>query len=262
MDINKIYCENCLDTMKRMPDNFIDLVVTSPPYDNLRDYKGYSFPFEEIAQELFRVVKHGGVVVWVVADATINGSESGTSFRQALYFMQCGFKLYDTMFYGKENPLPLNHNRYEQQVEYAFILSKNLPKSFNPILEKSKNAGKKNTGNMRNGGNDLLTKKHGAGKPILEVRKRGNIWYYPVGVDSDSKGAHPAIFPEQLAADHIYSWRNAGDLVYDPFMGSGTTGKMAILMDRNYIGSEMSSEYVAIAEKRIALHKSQTKLAL
>ena len=101
MEINKIYNENCLDTMARMPDRFVDLTVTSPPYDGLRDYKGYSFPFEKIAKELFRVTKDGGVVVWVVGDATIKGSETGTSFKQALYFKEIGFNVHDTMIYQK-----------------------------------------------------------------------------------------------------------------------------------------------------------------
>ena len=260
IEVNKIYCENCLDTMKRMPDGYIDLVVTSPPYDNLRDYKGYSFPFEEIAKELFRVVKIGGVVVWVVADATINGSETGTSFRQALFFMECGFKLHDTMIYDAKKP-PLTHNRYEQSFEYMFVLSKGGPSAFNGIMEAKAYEDKRTHSHMRrekDGSSDMGYSKQ------TTTRLKYNIFRYATGGGLTTKDEfafqHPAMFPEQLAADHIYSWSNAGYLVYDPFMGSGTTGKMAMLMDRNYIGSEMSSEYVAIAEKRIALHKSQTKL--
>ena len=137
-----LFNESNLDTMKRMPDNFIDLTVTSPPYDNLRKYKGYSFPFEEIAKELYRVTKKGGIVVWVVGDATMNGSESGTSFKQALYFMSIGFNLHDTMIYRKLNPIPLTHNRYEQAFEDMFVLSKGKPNTFNPIKIPCKTAGK------------------------------------------------------------------------------------------------------------------------
>ncbi len=260
MELNKIYNENCLDTMARMPDNFIDLTVTSPPYDNLRDYKGYSFDFESIAKELFRVTKIGGVVVWVVGDATVNGSETGTSFKQALFFKECGFNLHDTMIYAKENPVPLNHDRYEQQFEYMFVLCKVSINSVNLIKEKSICSGKINKGTMRNGGNDFLQPKHGLGKPIFEKRTKRNIWFYSVGTEIDSNGLHPAIFPEQLAADHIYSWSNESDLVYDPFGGSGTTAKMAHIYKRNWILSEISDEYCKLAQKRIQPYLNQTTL--
>jgi len=242
MRINKIYCENCLDTMAKMPDCFIDLTVTSPPYDNLRDYNGYSFDFESIAKELFRVTKDGGVVVWVVGDATIKGSETGTSFKQALYFKDIGFRLHDTMIF-KRKTAPLTHNRYEQEFEYMFILSKGKPKTVNHITEASKKAGIDAVSVGKN------RQSHKAKKTIVKPFKiKGNVWTYSVG---GKKTNHPATFPEQLANDHILSWSNENDLVYDCFMGSGTTGKMALLNKRNYIGSEISKEYCDIAEKRI-----------
>ena len=123
MEINKIYNENCLETMAKMPDNFIDLTVTSPPYDNLRTYKGYSFDFENVAKELYRITKIGGVVVWIVGDATIKGSETGTSFRQALFFKEIGFNLHDTMIYQKSVP-PMNDKRYQHNFEYMFVFVK------------------------------------------------------------------------------------------------------------------------------------------
>jgi DNA modification methylase len=253
MEINKIYNLDCLDGLRQLPDNFIDLTVTSPPYDNLRTYNGYSFDFENIAKELYRVTKQGGVVVWVVGDQTVNGSESGTSFRQALYFKELGFNLHDTMIYAKENYVPLTHNRYEQQFEYMFILSKGKPKTFNPLMRKNIFKGQKTGGTFRHNGNDL-EKKHTKGvvkdKSILP-----NIFWYKVGKYKTSSDLnsfkHPATFPEQLANDHIISWSNENDIVMDIFMGSGTTGKMAILNNRNYIGFEISKEYCEIAEKRI-----------
>jgi len=139
--INKIFNENCLVTMSKMPNDFINLVVTSPSYDQLRKYSGDNkLDWEEhvwkpIIQELFRVIRLGGIVVWVVGDSVINGSESGTSFKQALYFKDVGFNLYDTMIYQKENPVPLTHNRYEQAFEYMFVFSKGKPKTFNPIVK-------------------------------------------------------------------------------------------------------------------------------
>ena len=264
MEVNKIYNENCLDTMARMPDGFIDLTVTSPPYDNLRTYNGYSFDFESIAKELFRVTKTGGVVVWIVGDATVNGSETGTSFRQALYFMECGFRLHDTMIYKKKNFVPLTHNRYEQAFEYMFVFSKKKPKAFNSIKELSIYPGMVN---------DRSLNKKAETDKNYSVRMRDekcttsahkikcNVFEYAVGIENEKEvKSHPAIFPERLAKDHIYSWSNKGDLVYDPFMGSGTTAKMAHLLKRNWIGSEISPEYVEIAEKRIRPYLQQQML--
>ena len=246
MEINKIYNENCLDTMAKMPNDFVDLTVTSPPYDNLRTYNGYSFDFEAIAKELYRVTKKGGVVVWVVGDATIKGSETGTSFRQALYFKEIGFNLHDTMIWEKHS---FNHDprnkRYKQYFEYVFILSKGKPKTYNEIKDVPvKNAGKsyKSSKRLPNG----KIRDYGY-ITMNDFQARSNIW--KIGQDTTNK--HPAPFPEKLANDHIISWSNEGDLVYDPFMGSGTTAKMAILNNRNYIGSEISKEYCDIAERRI-----------
>lgn len=255
METNIIYNENCLETMARMKDNFIDLVVTSPPYDNLRDYKGYSFPFEEIAKELYRVTKEGGVLVWVVGDATINGSETGTSFKQALYFMQCGFNLHDTMIYEKNGFSNPSDTRYHQVFEYMFIFSKGKLKTFNPIKDRKNlwESWGKNTSRQKNG--ELV--EHKKRKSYLgEMGMRYNIWKYKVGgcgmsTKDEIAHKHPAIFPELLAYDHIKSWSNEGDLVYDPFMGSGTTAKAAMSANRNWIGSEISKEYCDIIEKRL-----------
>jgi len=251
MEINKIYCENCLDTMARMHDCFVDLTVTSPPYDNLRTYNGYSFDFEAVAKELYRVTKQGGAVVWVVGDATINGSETGTSFKQALFFKEIGFNLHDTMIWRKTTPVPqFKSRRYTSAFEYMFIFSKGKPNICNYIKTKCKTAG-----NKKNRNNRGAFSVNSADKPREEitttkdVKILDNVWEYSVGGNRDL--GHPAIFPERLANDHIISWCNEGDLVYDPFMGSGTTAKMAMLNNRNYIGSEISKEYCDIAEKRI-----------
>lgn len=252
MELNKIYNENCLDTMARMPENFIDLTVTSPPYDNLRTYNGYEFDWKKVIQSLYRVTKDGGVVVWVVGDATIKGSETGTSFRQALYFKDCGFNIHDTMIYQKANFSNPSVNRYHQIFEYMFIFSKGNPKTFN-LLKDRKNI--TTTGSV---GKNTIRQKDGS---MIETKKRTNldfgmrynIWRMKtVGQENMGKSLrHPAMFPEQLCADHIFSWSNENDIVYDCFMGSGTTAKMAILNNRNYIGSEISKEYCEIAEKRI-----------
>ena len=256
----KLYNEDCLDTMARMEDNFIDLTVTSPPYDNLRTYNGYSFDFESIAKELYRVTKDGGVVVWIVGDATIKGSETGTSFKQALYFKECGFNLHDTMIYRKNSyPFPPS-NRYYQQFEYMFILSKGKPITFNGLRQETKWRKKsKEISTTRQKDGSTKEMKYEKGKAD---RLKDNVWDINTGYMRSTKDkiaySHSAIFPEQLSNDHILSWSNEGDLVYDCFMGSGTTAKMAILNNRNWIGSEMSSEYCDIAEKRIK--ETQQKL--
>jgi len=251
MEINKIYNENCLETMAKMPDCFVDLTVTSPPYDNLRTYNGYSFDFEAVAKELYRVTKQGGVVVWVVADATIKGSETGTSFRQALWFKDCGFNLHDTMIYLKNQLAFPDSNRYYNGFEFMFVFSKGKPKTFNPISDRENiHAGRIVSGSERQRNGKLRKRKSCEGKVIKKYGVRYNYWLMynqKRGIETQ----HPAIFPEQLAHDHIISWSNEGDLVYDCFMGSGTTAKMANLNNRNWIGSEISKEYCEIAEKRI-----------
>jgi len=246
-----IYNENCLDTMSRMKDNHIDLTVTSPPYDNLRDYKGYSFDFESIAKELYRVTKEGGVVVWVVADGVKNGSESGTSFKQALYFKECGFRLNDTMIYQKENFIPLTHKRYEQEFEYMFVFSKGKPKNFNPLMIDCIHAGKTIKRSRKTNEKGIGLREKQTYLKTKDKKQKGNVWKYKTGGYNTAN--HVAQFPEQLANDHIISWSNENDLVYDPFMGSGTTAKMAILNNRNWIGSEISKEYCDIIRERLNL---------
>lgn len=260
--INKIWQENCLDTMTKMPDGIIDLTVTSPPYDNLRDYKGYSFPFETIAKELFRVTKQGGVIVWVVGDSTVEGSETLTSCKQKIFFKEeCRFNIHDTMIYEKNGFSSPSNNRYHQVFEYMFILSKGVPKTFNPIKDR-KNTWEpwgRNTRRQQNGEiKELQERKIQVG----EMGMRFNIWRFNVGGSGMSTRdeiayQHPAIYPENLVRDHIISWSNESDLVYDPFCGSGTTAKMSILLKRNWIMSEISAEYCEIARKRLEPYINQ-----
>lgn len=253
--INTIYNEDANITMSRMLDCFVDLTVTSPPYGELRNYNGYSFDFESIANQLYRITKIGGVVVWIVGDVTINGSETGTSFKQALYFKNIGFRLHDTMIYSKKTK-PLTHNRYEQSFEYMFVFVKEKLKTFNPIyIDKLsvKNKQFETYGREKDGS---FRRNKVSQNPL---KLKGNIWQYNVGKDQSTKDKeaheHPAIFPEQLVEDHILSWSNEGDLIYDCFMGSGTTAKMATLNNRNFLGSEISKKYCEVANKRIGRYK-------
>ncbi len=258
MELNKIYNENCIDTMSKIPSNYIDMVLTSPPYDDLRDYNGYDFQLKKIVKELFRIVKTGAVVIWVVGDKTENGSETGSSFRQALLFKELGFNIHDTMIYYKNNPMPTTGNRYHQHFEYIFAFSKAKPTSFNPITEKTKYSG---VANMKNRGKEgkLNYKKIERTKE----KKIGNVFFYSIGGGISTKDKiaykHPAIFPEKLAIDQIKTWSNKNDLIYDPFMGSGTTAKIATILERKWIGSEISKEYTNIAEERL---KEYTKINL
>jgi len=246
----KLYNGDCLEVMKKLEDNSIDLTVTSPPYDNLRTYNGNNDQWSEqvwkdCIQELFRVTKQGGVVVWVVGDATIKGSETGTSFKQALYFKEIGFNLHDTMIWEKTGMLP-TQDRYYAIFEFMFIFSKGKPKAMNFIEDKPNTAGGRvqkkdaviNKGNQKDGVGTFIRK---------ELGRRTNIWRIAIG----ETNGHPAVFPEKLAEDHILSWSNKGDAVLDCFMGSGTTGKMANHLGRNFIGIELDPEYFKIAEARI-----------
>ena len=258
----KLILGDCLDKMKGIADNSIDLTVTSPPYDNLRTYGGvideWSFEkFQGIARELYRITKDGGVVVWVVADATIKGSETGTSFKQALYFMECGFNLHDTMIWEKTGMLP-TQDRYYNIFEYMFVLSKGRPKTMNFICDHKTTAGgrvQKKDACINKG-----AQKNGAGTFVRnEYSRRTNLWRISIGKNKETQG-HPAPFPEALANDHILSWSNEGDIVLDPFMGSGTTCFVANKLGRHYVGIELNPEYVEMAERRIGLENSQLKL--
>ena len=248
----KLYLGDCLEVMRDMlPDVSVDLTVTSPPYDNLRTYNGTlndwtPEKWQAIIRELFRVTKQGGVVVWIVGDATINGSETGTSFRQVVYAMKCGFNLHDTMIWEKTGSGALGSQLcYGQNFEFMFVFSKGRPKAVNLICDRE---------NVVKSGkvvvNSSLTADKGATKRVVERKpfgKRTNIWK----MQPQQKSDHPAPFPEALARDHILSWSNPGDVVLDPFLGSGTTGKMAILEGRRFIGIEREPKYFDIASRRI-----------
>jgi len=242
---------DCLERMQEIPSGSVDLTVTSPPYDKLRNYNGNNKQWGEhvwklVLSELFRVTKKGGVVVWVVGDATIKGSETGTSFKQALHAIDCGFNLHDTMIYQKKNPAPCQHNRYQPNFEYMFIFSKTKPKVFNPIM----------TPCTWKGGTGKQLQILPSGEKVKFVKPlSGNThkyrtctWTYPVGCE---RTGHPAVFPFQLAIDHLQSWSNEKDIVFDPFTGSGTTGLAAKNLNRSFIGIELDETYFEIAKKRI-----------
>lgn len=254
-----LYCGECAEVMAReIPDASIDLTVTSPPYDNLRTYKGFTFDFEAIAAQLWRVTKPGGVVVWVVGDETENGTESLNAFRQAIHFRELGFYLYDTMFWEKLSRIP-TEGRYYNVIEYMFVFSKGKPYALNLICDHKNitvGAVKQKDAVINKGVNAkkdawLVTPQHS---------RRSNLWKYPTGQHDQFSNGHPAIFPEALARDHIISWSNPGDVVLDPMMGSGTTGKIAVKTGRRFIGIDIAVEYVELARERIGRASLQEPL--
>ena len=260
---NQVLCGDAKEILKTLPDESIDLTVTSPPYDNIREYNGYKFSHEDflkIAKELFRVTKKGGVIVWVVGDSVQKGGETGTSFRQALGFIEVGFKLHDTMIFEKNTssfPARRKGKRYTQIFDYMFVLCKGKIKTGNLICDKpNKWAGYTNWGKNTQRGKDGVLKKSSDMNPVPDFSPRNNIWKYTVGKGFNSKDKeshqHPAIFPEKLAADHILSWSNEDDVVLDPFLGSGTTAKIAKKFNRKYVGIDMSEEYCQLARSIIA----------
>ena len=261
MDLNKIYLGDSEVLLKELPDDYVDLVVTSPPYDNLRKYNGVGDTwnhekFKKIANELARIIKPGGIIVWNVNDKTENGSETGTSFRQALYFMEeCGLRLNDTMIWLKTNPMPqVRQPRYNQVFEYMFVFSKGAPKTFNPIMVPCKCAGQNYDSTCKNmGGENGRTKKH---FKINNEKVDNNVWDFAIAQNSTS---HPAVFPYELPYRHIRSWTNEGDLVLDPFIGSGTTALAALDLNRNYIGFEMNEEYYELSKSRTEKRKEEIK---
>ena len=250
--LNKIICGDHLEVTKYIPDNSIHLTVTSPPYDDLRDYKGYYFDYKKLIPELFRITSQGGVVVWVVGDMVKNGSETGTSFRQALFFMECGFNLHDTMIYQKIPQYP-ESIRYYQNFEYMFVFSKGKPRSINLIEDRINKTYEKIIYGQERKKDGKLIPKSGTGKKINLYGIRYNIWKYIIGKNNTKDNIayyHPAIFPDLLAYDHIRSWSNEGDIILDPMCGSGTTCKVAKNNGRRYIGIDCCEKYCEISRER------------
>jgi len=248
---NALFVGDAVKVMEGFPENSVDLVLTSPPYDELRDYKGYTFDYVAMGKSLYRILKEGGVVVWVVGDKIKKGDKSLTSFKQALAFQEIGFKVHDVMIYRKKNTPFMRSNAYTNCYEYMFVFSKNGPSTFNPLKVKTVRQGEELL--PHNKGTDGVNKK--IKKELKAEKTRVNIWEYAVGFGGSTSDKiafkHPAIFPEKLAEDHILSWTNEGDVVFDPMCGSGTTCKMALLNKRTYIGCDISKEYIDIAKKRL-----------
>ena len=265
--MNTIVHGDCAVVLQSFPDNSIDFIITSPPYGTQRNYGGFDFDFETIAKQLYRVLKKGSAMVWVIGDKTEDGSESLESFRQALYFKEIGFKMHDTMIYQKNGtsfPNLESHKRYMQCFEYMFVLSKGKLQKWNPLKDrKNKYDNSIKSTHVRDRKTDKVTYRKNNIK-YHEYNLRYNVWLYDTGYMKSSKDKiafeHPAIFPEKLVEDHIKSWSDPGDLILDPFMGSGTTAKIALMNGRNFIGIESNLNYINIINKRIEPYLKQEKL--
>ena len=251
--------DDCAVALATLESESIDLTVTSPPYDSLRDYDGFTFDFPTIAEQLYRVTKQGGIVVWVVNDATVNGSETGTSFRQALGFKDVGFSLHDTMIWVKTGGGAVGPtNAYSQNIEYMFVLSKGAPKTANLICDvPNKSFGKAHSDVGRRAQDGSF--KTRVRPPVKEFSKRNN-WWQMNNADNHDAGGHPAVFPRKLAHDHIVTWSNEGDTILDPFMGSGTTGLVCAELKRDFIGIEISERWYEYATDRLNVAYSQLAL--
>lgn len=250
--VNNIHNMDAAELLRLIPAGYVDLIVTSPPYDNLRTYNGYSWDFERIARESYRVLKPGGVLVWVVGDTTRVGCESLTSMRQALYFVdRISFSMNDTMIYHRQGRFPETF-RYWQDFEYMFVLVKGKPRVFNALKERARYGGKKVSTERQQDGS---LKRPKTIRQTGDTKSLSNIWYISRGMmdqDDDLRYEHPAAFPELIAERHILTWSNPGDIVLDFFGGSGTTAKMARKNNRQWITGDISREYCDLMEKRLA----------
>ena len=256
MPAARLIIGNCVEVMESWPEGCVDLMVTSPPYDQLRDYKGYDFDSKQVITALFRVIRPGGVVVWVVGDTMVRGSRTLTSFRHAVQFRQAGFNVHDVMLYQKKNTPFSRKNAYTNCYEFVFVCSKGAPYAFNPLRVPVLDSSKYKVRSKRRNTDGSMSDK--VRETFNTEKIRTNIWSYAVGLHGTTNDKmafeHPALFPEKLAADHIVSWSNPGDLVVDPMCGASTTGKMALMNDRRYVGIDVSEEYIEISRRRLTEH--------
>lgn len=247
---------DCVEKMQEIEQSSIDMVLTSPPYDSMRQYEGFSIDIKAVIDGIWRVLKKGGVCIWVTGDQMVKGSESGTSFKTALEFMKHGFLLHDTMIYRKSNSRPNIRNdkaRYHQSFEYMFCFSKGKPNKFRPLTRSCKRHGEKCSSSYRNRGQDEL--EHKFYVETKDIAVLDNVFSYATGLGGSTSYkpafTHPAVFPEKLAYDQIRSWTDAGDTVLDPMCGSGTTVFCAYMLDRNAIGIDVSEKYIELTRQRL-----------
>ena len=255
IQVNKIICEDNITYLKTLPDECIDFVITSPPYDALRDYNGYKLDLHGLGVELLRVLKDGGICVMVIQDSTRDFAKSLTSFRTIVDWCDnIGFRLFECNIYnrqGTEGAWWKKRFRVDHEYMPIFLKGKR-PQYFDKenIKIPSKHGGKIMTGaNIRtkNGQTGSRKVKINPTKCPGTVMTFGNT----CGGESKLKSKHPAVFPNMLAYDMIECFCPEDGTVLDPFNGSGTTTLAAKCLGRNYIGIDVSEEYNKIARERL-----------
>jgi site-specific DNA-methyltransferase (adenine-specific) len=255
VELNKVYQQDCIVGMRKIPDGAIDLVVTSPPYDNLRDYNGYSVDLNETGKNIYRILKDGGVAVMVIQDQTKNFGKSLTSFRTIVDWCDnVGFKLFECVIYRKNGTEGAWwKNRFRVDHEYMPIFLKGeKPQYFNKdsLKVKSKHGGKIMTGFANRKTNGETGKS--ITKAINEMKCRGTVWDYLMAGDKDPvKRKHPAPFPDKIPFDFINCFCPPNGIVLDPFVGSGSTVVGAKKLNRSFIGFDISEEYCNLTRKRL-----------
>lgn len=263
-ELNEIYCIDCVEGMKKIPDNSVDIVVTSPPYDGIRDYNGFNFDLHETGRGLIRILKEGGIVAMVIQDQTKNFGKTLTSFKTIIDWCDnIGFKLFECVIYrkhGSEGAWWTNRFRVDHEYMPIFLKGEK-PQYFNKenLKVPSIHGGKVMTGSgsRRTDGktNARVT------RPINTMKCRGTIWNYLMAGDKDPiKRQHPAPFPDQIPLDFIECFCPPGGVVLDPFMGSGSTAVAAKKLNRKYIGFDTSEEYIKIAHARLRNTETQLKV--
>lgn len=253
--LNKIHHFDAVVGLRLLPADCIDLTLTSPPYDWIRDYNGTfdpaKFPFVRIAEELYRITAPGGVVLWITRDQQQDCCESGTSAKQMLYFKNIGFNV-QTMIVDS---ISARHRRYcyGMPPQFCFVLSKGRPKAFHPIRDKpNTEPGRIKSWSARNRDGRI---RKGKPKEIPKYGRRSHIWLYPTGFglvsDDPLPRNAPAPMVETVAGDLMLSYSNPGDLILDPMAGLGTTGKVAVKLNRQFIGFERVRKYCDVANDRV-----------
>lgn len=251
INVEGIHEGECSKVMSGWPADCIDMVLTSPPYADLLNYRGFKFDLAAIARQLFRVLKDGGVMVWVIGDKTVDYSRQMIPYTHAFGLRDAGFCIYDVMIYSKPAGRYMNRYRYPNVYEHMIVASKGKPKTFNPIMVKTKKPGdSRNTTILHRDADNNRTLGY---RTTAEERPHDNIWKYSPGFGAVDRYAfeHPAVFPEKLARDQIISWSNPNDIVLDPMCGSGTTLKMARVYGRRYAGIDVAPEYLEIVRRRL-----------
>lgn len=253
--VDKVHCMECVEGMEMLPDDCVDLVVTSPPYDAVRKYNGFAFDLHQTGAQIHRVLKDGGIAAMVIQDQTKDFGKSLTSFRTIIDWCDSfGFKLFECVIYRK-NGSEGAWWKHRFRVDHEYIplfLKGDRPAYFDkqPLRVPSKHGGKvmSGSGNRRTDGATNGTVR----REINATKCRGTIWNYLMAGDKNPlKRKHPAVFPDAIPSDLIQCFCPPGGIVLDPFIGSGSTAVQALKHERHFIGFDISQEYCDLCNQRL-----------